>query len=367
MATAVILNVRQIVLVQTAVGDYRQAFLDVVLSRLGAQFRVYAGAEYFEPSTKTRVSIGNALRPLRNRFLFGRRLLWQSGSLAAARGADVAILEFNPRILSVWLLLILRRLRNRPTLLWGHAWSRSGRSSRSEPVRRAMRRLANGAIVYTRTQQRELSEVDSPDRVFVAPNALYPAELMQPAEPTSPPDSFLYVGRLVPAKKPDVLLEAFLRVHEELPAGTRLVIVGGGPLLASMRARAAEAPEAHVEFQGHTTDVDVLRHLYERAIVAVSPGFVGLSITQSLGFGVPMLISRDEPHCPEIEAARHGWNALAYSPSSPESLARILLQTALEGGSAWASRSEISADCRDRYSAETMAAGFLEAIEVVGR
>jgi glycosyltransferase involved in cell wall biosynthesis len=349
------LQAPRIVLCQTAVPDYRQAFLEVLLSRLGPQFRVYAGEEYFDRSTKTRIRIGDALSPLRNRFLFGRRLLWQSGSLAAARGANVAILEFNPRILSVWLLLIWRSLRNRPTLLWGHAWSRSGRASRTEPVRRAMRRLAKGVIVYTRTQQRELSECDTPGRVFVAPNALYLAEFIQPAEPPSPPDSILYVGRLVPAKKPEVLLEAFLRIHQELPTGTRLVIVGQGPLLSPMRDRASEVPEARVEFLGHVSDVDALRRLYGRAIVAVSPGFVGLSITQSLGFGVPMLISRDEPHAPEIEAARHGWNAFMYAPSSPESLARALLQTALNGGWGWASRADISADCRNRYSAEALA------------
>lgn len=356
-----------VVLCQTAIGDYRQAFLDVVRARLGSRFLAWAGSRYFEPTTETRVELGDSLRPLGNHFIAGRRLLWQSGAWTAARDAGVAVLEFNPRILSVWPLLAWRRLRHRPTLLWGHAWSRSGRSSRSEPVRRLMRRLADGVIVYTQTQQRELSECHPRERVFVAPNALYPAAFMWPAEPSSAPDSFLYVGRLVPSKKANVLLEAFLRVHQDLPPGIRLVIVGDGPLFDSLRARAAEVPQAAVELLGHINDVEILRKLYRHAIAAVSPGFVGLSITQSLGFGVPMLIARDEPHAPEIEAAREGWNAVIYSPSSAEALAQVLLRTAIDGCQRWPTRGEISAVCRDSYSAEAMADGFLHAIEAVAR
>jgi glycosyltransferase involved in cell wall biosynthesis len=228
-----------------------------------------------------------------------------------------------------------------------------------------MRRLADGVIVYTQTQKRELVEGHPRERVFVAPNALYPAVLMRPADPDPAPDSFLYVGRLVPSKKADVLLEAFLRVHQDLPSATRLVVVGDGPLLDQMRARAAGVPQAAVELLGHITDAGTLHNLYRHAIAAVSPGYVGLSITQSLGFGVPMLIARDEPHAPEIEAAREGWNAVIYAPSTSEALAEVLLQAAREGCQHWPTRSEISAACRDTYSAEAMADGFLGAIEAV--
>lgn len=43
--------------------------------------------------------------------------------------------------------------------------------------------------------------------------------------------------------------------------------------------------------------------VYANALVSVSPGYVGLSLTQSLSFGVPMLIAIDEAHVPEIDAA----------------------------------------------------------------
>lgn len=355
-----------VVLCQSAVPDYRQAVLELLIQRLGPSFRVYSGNEHFVPSVKTNVHLGTALWPLRNRYLLGRRLLWQSGAMSAASSAEVAILEFNPRILSVWACLIVRRLRRRPSLLWGHAWSRRGQRSRTALLRRTMRKLADGVVLYTSAQARELTESDAHAKLFVAPNAIYRADEMTPVASLDAPSSFIYVGRLVPEKKPDMLLAAFIESQPALPDGTRLVLVGDGPMMSQLRETAARSSAAdRVDFHGHVSDVAVLRDLYATAIAGVSPGPVGLSLIQSLGFGVPMIVARDEPHGPEVEAALDGWNAVMYSPSTCASLARALL-SAVDGRSDWyRRRAAISRDCRERYSAEAMADGLLSAVEAM--
>lgn len=357
---------RQVVICQTAFGDYREAFLRIVSDRLGSGLSLYAGDEYFDPSTRTRIGPELPVRRLRNHFLIGRRLLWQSGAVEAAKSADVAVIEFNPRVLSAWATLLLRRAHRRPSLLWGHAWSRKGPGSRTEPARRWMRRLAAGVIVYTESQARELVARDPRTRTFVAPNALYRAAEMTPAISPELPTSFVYVGRLVAPKRPAALLDAFVRASAELPLETRLTFVGDGPLMIALREAADRCGLGNrIEFLGHVSDMTALRATYASAIASVSPGFVGLSITQSLGFGVPMLIARDEPHSPEIEAARDGWNALFYSPSTPGALARTLVTIANARNEWFARREEISRDCRQRYSAEAMADGFLTAVATV--
>ncbi len=357
-----------VVLCQTAIGDYRQAFLDVLVERLGPRLIVYSGGDYFDGTTQTNVQIGHVLRPIRNRFLLRRRLLWQSGAVKPMVQAGVAILEFNPRIISTWAVLVTRRALNRPSLLWGHAWSRSGRRSRTEPLRKAMRRLANGLVVYTASQAAELKAADSHVPVFVAPNALYRTALMQPLDVASPPNSFIYVGRLVDAKKPQLMLDAFVDAIPALPVGARLIVVGQGPLLETLRQKVSGIPEvAQIEFHGHVSDTAELRRLYSMAIASVSPGFVGLSITQSLGFGVPMIISRDEPHSPELEAAREGWNARTYHPSTARALAKALIEMSSAREAWFSRRDDISLDCRTRYSAEAMAEGMFDAVQAVER
>ena len=77
---------------------------------------------------------------VRNRYLLGRRLLWQAGCSRAVVAAEVAVLELNPRVLSSWAVLLARRTLRRPTVLWGHAFPRAGREARSDRVRGLMRR-----------------------------------------------------------------------------------------------------------------------------------------------------------------------------------------------------------------------------------
>jgi glycosyltransferase involved in cell wall biosynthesis len=202
----------------------------------------------------------------------------------------------------------------------------------------------------------------SPERIFVAPNAVYRASDMHPSvdTPLTAIDSFVFVGRLVREKKPDALLQAFRGVQAFMPEGVRLVFVGDGPMRQALELDAAELGSA-VEFRGHVGSHAALKGIYSRAIASVSPGYAGLSLTQSLGFGVPMIISRNEPHAPEIVAAEEGWNSIYFDADVPGDLERAL-QRMVADRDQWASRRVAIADrCRSLFSAESMADGFLRA------
>ena len=95
----------ELVLLQTAVGDYRQAFLDELVGHLGSRFLLIAGGEYFPPAYFTRVSVPGQLLLIKNHFLAAGKLLWQAGHLRAAVSARRLVAEGNPRILSTWLVL----------------------------------------------------------------------------------------------------------------------------------------------------------------------------------------------------------------------------------------------------------------------
>ena len=95
---------------------------------MGMIFTVFSGPTYFDSTTKTRISIGNNLTIISNHFFLNRTLLFQTGMFKPMLKVDVAILEFNPRILSVWVLLILRRIMGKRSVVWGHAWPRLGKA-----------------------------------------------------------------------------------------------------------------------------------------------------------------------------------------------------------------------------------------------
>jgi glycosyltransferase involved in cell wall biosynthesis len=354
------------VLLQTAIGDYRQKVLELLVDEFGTKFHVFAGSEHFDSSTKTRVSLGPHLTFVSNHFLPGRRLLLQTGMWRPVLEADVAILELNPRILSVWLLLVLRRILGKESVLWGHAWPRGGRHKRSDRVRNLLRRLGDTIVVYTETQARELRERMPGKRIIAAPNALYSRSSMGADPDARKATDFIYVGRLVSSKKPMLLLDAFALAVDDLPADCDLVFVGDGPLRRDLEARSRELGlESRVEFKGHVSDLEKLHELYSTSLASVSPGYVGLSITQSFAFGVPMIIARDEPHAPEIEAAVEGVNSRMFDSDSPSSLAGAL-RVFTENKDSWIERrTSIASDCAKRYSAELMAGRIGEAVREV--
>jgi glycosyltransferase involved in cell wall biosynthesis len=354
----------EVVLVVVAAPEYWERPVALLAERLEQGFRLVTGESSFDPSVRTGVVPGSHVEFVRNRFLLGRRLVWQRGSLGHALRADVAILDLNPRVLNTWLAVLARRLRRRPTVLRGHVWSRRGPHSSTEPVRNALRRLADVFVTYTETEASEFRARTPGARVVAAPNALYSREEMGAASGTRSPTDFVYVGRLVATKKPRLLVESFLAVRDELPPETRLVLVGDGPLRAELETLARTDGHERIRFTGQVTDPEALRRLYADAIASVSPGYVGLSLIQSLGFGVPMIVSRDEPHAPEIEAAVEGVTCVMFETDSREALGRALVHVAKERGR-WAERGEeLAAFCAEHYSVELMADRIAEAVEL---
>ena len=351
---------RHVVLLQTAVPAYRQPVIDELDRELEGTLSLYCGSEGFERTVVLDVEHAR-FRLLRNHFLLGRRLLWQSGGLRGLLRADVVVMELNPRIVSSWFVLIARRLLGRRSILWGHAWPRLGPSSRSEPLRNTMRRLADAIVVYTESQSRELARVMPSASIAAAPNALYSRAEHPFRAPTSPARDIVFSGRLIDAKKPMLLVDAFLAVRDSLPADARLVVMGDGPLREALERRASTAGD-QVVFEGTVTDYDSLERIHGRALCSVSPGYVGLSLVQSLWFGVPCVIARDEPHSPEIEAAVEGANAVFVASDSSEELGSALVEMAARDAM-WAERrSAIAAECRDRYSVEAMVAAMARLI-----
>ncbi|MBL8812335.1 MAG: glycosyltransferase family 4 protein [Planctomycetaceae bacterium] len=348
------------VLVQTTVGDYRQAFVNEVTQRLGESFDILCGKEYFYPSLKTGVVGPRVFVVAKNIFLFGRRGLLQLGVHRRAIQADVAVLEYNPRIINTWTVALLRKVLGRRTILWGHVHSRRGSDNW---LRRFQRSLGTGLIVYTEEQKQILiDELRYRGEAFAAPNALYSQSEMCPLDSPDRRD-FLYVGRLVPDKKPQLMVAAFAKAMPSLPADSRLLIVGDGPERPALE-RLIETLNLkdRVILFGHVSNYEKLKSFYATSIASLSPGYVGLSITQSLGFGIPMIYSRDEPHAPETVAAKENWNCLIFETDSAEDFAEKMLQISREKA-AWIQRTAaISEDCRNKFSVERMASEFVKAI-----
>jgi glycosyltransferase involved in cell wall biosynthesis len=112
-------------------------------------------------------------------------------------------------------------------------------------------------------------------------------------------DHFLYTGRLVAYKRPDLVVEAF----RDLPRH-RLVVVGRGPMEAALRARATP----NVEFAGGVPD-EALRDLYRTARAVIFPGHedFGIVMAEALACGTPVIALARGGALDIVEPGRSGW------------------------------------------------------------
>lgn len=346
-----------IVLVQTAVPAYRASFLSAVRARL-PDLRVICGDDFVDEVTRTDwATVG--LERVRNRFLFGRRLWFQTPVFRLAMEAEVAILEYNPRILSGWLVLCCRWLLRRPTALWGHAAGRDGRIGSGRVV---MRALCDVLCVYTQREMQQLRGGPHGDKVLVATNSLYSRDLTYAeAQDTESARDIIFSGRLVGSKKPGLLLAAYALARPQLLADARLHFIGAGPEMEQLEREAARLGIADtVDFWGTQHDYDALKSLYARTLLSVSPGYAGLSVIQSLWFGVPVLVAEGEAHAPEVAACTEE-NSVSFAGNHAPGLARTLIDT-FDSREIWMRRrASIREGTRAIYNIEVMADEWVEA------
>src|SRR5690606_26573335 len=104
---------------------------------------------------------------------------------------------------------------------------------------------------------------------------------------------FLYSGRLAPVKRVDTLLDAFIQIAAERPDWD-LLIVGGGPLEASLKARVPEQLRDRVAWTGFIGDPDELAAVYACADVFILPSSYepwAVVVCEAAAAGLPILAS----------------------------------------------------------------------------
>lgn len=352
---------KKLLLVQTTIATYRVPLIHSIKDSLLSNLTVFCGERFFDST----IRLSDNYLPdilLKNRFFLGNRFLWQSGLLKHGMQSGIMVLSLNPRVISNWILLILRKLFNKPTLVWGHAWPKNGQTANSDKLRHIMRLLSDEIIVYTHRQKEELQLRMPHKKIHVAPNALYSIKEMN-ASCVEQPRDIIFVSRMVENKKADLLYESFKSSIHKLPIETNLVLIGEGPERQFLIDKCKnDGLEGRVIIPGSVTDIEKLHDYYKSCLISVSPGRVGLSLTQSLGFGVPMIIAKEELHGPEIESAQQNLRTWWFKEDSVGDLSNKILTCFKQEKAILENRGFISDFCKKNYSIEAMASTFIKLV-----
>ncbi|MBD3387509.1 MAG: glycosyltransferase [Candidatus Altiarchaeales archaeon] len=170
------------------------------------------------------------------------------------------------------------------------------------------------------------------DKVVVAPSFISPerfntgvdALVLRRSLAASDEKLVLFVGRLVPYKGVDVLLEAFSKILGHVTA--RLIIIGSGELDGELKAKASNLGlEDHVNFRSEVGD-GLLPKYYMACDLLVLPSVTrqeafGLVLVEAMACGKPV-ISSDFSGMPYVV----GDAGLLVEPGNPERLANAILR-----------------------------------------
>jgi glycosyltransferase involved in cell wall biosynthesis len=111
--------------------------------------------------------------------------------------------------------------------------------------------------------------------------------------PVDGPVRFVFLGRLVPYKSPDLALHAFARARKKQP-GIVLEVIGDGPLRGSLEQLATELGIADaVDFRGWLTKPEVSQRLREADVFLYpslrEPG--GTVVLEAMATGLPSIVA----------------------------------------------------------------------------
>ena len=363
-----------IVIVQDYVPEYRTSFfkmlnkylgsrnlnLELVLDKHTVRMNRNGDAVITEIPTliasSFRLKIGN--RQIRFRAISKKELV-----------ADLVIVEQAAKNFDTWMILLIRMVLRKRTVLWGHGIDYVNQGgSLSRGLRRFMIHLANHVLVYT-AGAKEALILDGVDRSKITNvqnstdtielkknlNQIKAKDVNQFIESEKLSDNLiLFLGSLDQSKNLELLFEAAEIAHEIVPSLT-LAVVGDGPLRKYVEEVAGR--KEWIRFLGREERFKFLSLATAKAIVI--PGRVGLVATDSLASEVPVVTVRNALHAPEFEYLREDKTCLT-SENTADDLGLKIVKAITKDFQITSSR-ESRIDV-EKYSTQTMTANFVAGI-----
>ena len=233
---------------------------------------------------------------------------------------EIVVSEDGGNIINNFVLLLLSRLLGFELVLWGLGRIR-GRQQSS--VRRLAERVLmfiwrKSSLIFSYSsygREYYISRGVAPDNVVNVRNAIPGSKkewkgFCDPSRKVKANDplKLAFVGRLIPSKRVDLLLDALKLLFErDISIRLETCIIGDGPLRVELESQSIDSGNHAVEFFGQLQGEELDQILLE-CDLGVLPGEGGLAINTLLSRGLPVVLSDSGGDGTELDLIAPGVN-----------------------------------------------------------
>jgi len=335
---------KKVLLLQGYIPHYRIP----IFNRLGAEKDINLTIAH---SGKSVSEDGDSFKELIVPMLKWKNFKWQY-KIPNVSNYDIVVGSFDIHWLSsLWILF------RKPTkvVLWGIG---KGRNKFVNLLRKRIVKRTDGLILYS-DQDAEYFANDSKKEIFIANNTLsIPNSVDYSSENKK---YFIFVGSLYKGKGLETLIEAYSKLNN---SSFDLVIIGDGSERENIEHLVeSKGLSERVHFEGFINDNTLLAEYYKYAICSISPHQAGLSVLQSMAFGVPFITRTDAYSGGEKLNIEHEISGYFYN--TDQELVGFMQNLVDNGGEARRLGHNAFVHFNENRSVDNMVSGFLQCFKEI--
>ena len=365
---------KKVTIIQLILPRYRVSFfkrLDKRLLEEEIEFQLIAG----ENKTQDPMSCLNNFIVRKNKYInfFGKELIYQP-YISFLSKSDLVILPLGNKLLLNYILMLRRSIFGSMKIaLSGHALNmQAGVNSLKNTFKKSYFKNADWWFPYTEGMAKIVEDAGFPkEKIITVNNTVDTDELIELTNNISNEyvESIrkklsiqgspvgIFCGRMYKEKRIDFLLQACMKIKEICP-GFIMIFIGGGENGDNVKKAAKQYQ--WIKYIGPVYGKEKVAY-FKLADVFLSPGLVGMSVTESFALNVPMITANYPYHSPEIEYLKNGDNGV-ITENNLDSYVKGILSVLQDKGFLDRLRNECRESCRI-YTMDNMVNRYVTGIK----